>query len=338
MAIVTKRVHRSQSFMELLADVWTSGGCNVAVVLSGLAVLLGLALLWYGSHYELPTVRLRGQMALSGGLVLAGAYGLRSLLYLISYRTALTMDRELLAYFSSPVAYIVLAGMIVIYTLNYWDLVNQLRELRIETVGQASPVVSFIAWNLWFWLSLLFVVPALTMRLVAEEKRVGTIETLLSAPVREVEVVLGKFLAAFVFYCLLQSPSVLYLVRLRFFANYEFELMPVLATYLGLMSVGAMFLSIGLFCSSTTRNQIVAAMTSFAVMLVLFATFVFQWYAERSFHFEVLSDVLRHVSVLLHLYDLGTGKVNPAYFFFHLSVAALMLYLATKMVQMRRAS
>jgi len=326
------------SYGDLLADAVSSGitvwGGGFALVL----MLLGAMLWGLGAQREVDSAVVAGKIVLWSGVGLLVLVALRVLLYLISYRTVLTMDRELLAYFSSPIAYAVIAGVLVIDTINFWDLVSQLRNLQVQMVGEMSPVVSFVAWNLWFWLALLFIIPAITMRLVAEERRQGTIEVLLTAPVREVEVVVGKFLAALVFYTALNVPSLLFLLRLRFSADYEFELWPVLATYLGVLSIGAMFIAVGLFSSALTRNQIVAAMSTFAILLALFSTFVFYYYAQASVTFADYADLLKHIAVLPHLADLGQGRVNPTYFVYHLSVTGFMLYASVKVLELRRAA
>ncbi len=325
------------TYRDLLADACTSGVSVWGGSFALLVVLLGGILWALGAQRDVETAVIAGKIVLWAGVGLAVAVGLRILLYALSYRTALTMDRELLAYFVSPVAYAVVTGILVIDTINFWDLVTQLRNISVQMAGEMSPVVSFIAWNLWFWLAMLFMVPAITMRLVAEERRQGTIEVLLTAPIRESEVIVGKFLAAFIFYVFLNIPSVLFLLRLRFSADYEFELWPVLAAYLGVLSVGAMFIAIGVLSSTLASNQLVAAMGTFAALLAIFSTFVFYYYAQTSITFSKYADLIKHIAVLPHLAELGQGKVNPAYFVYHLSVAGFMLYVSVKLLELRRA-
>ena len=245
-------------------------------------------------------------------------------------------SRELGAFFLSPIAYMVLVGMVAVSALNFWDLTTQLSDLRIETAGEASPMVRYVAYNLWFWLSMLAIIPMITMRLLAEEKRSGTIEVLMTAPVTESEVVLSKYLAALMFYTIIWVPSVIFLVVLYHYADFHFDWWPVSAVYVGVISVGAMFLSVGLFCSSLTRNQIIAGMITFAVVLLLFATFVMQFYAERSTQYNAWSEPLKYMAVLLHLYDFGTGKMDIKYLLFHLSVVIFMLFLTVKIVEVRK--
>ena len=244
--------------------------------------------------------------------------------------------RELNSFFLSPIAYLVLAGMLAISALNFWDLVQQLSTLRLdaELAGEAGPMVRYVAWNLWFWLALLIVVPIATMRLISEEKRSGTIEVLMTAPVTDTEVVLAKYLAAVVFFCALWVPSFIFLLVLRRYAEYQFDWMPVFGVYLGVLTVGMMFLSVGLFFSSLTRNQIIAAMLTFAVILFLFATFVMEFYAEdRS---PALAAFFQYMAVLLHLGEFGAGRLDLGYLVFHLSAVVLMLFLTVKVVEARK--
>lgn len=307
-------------------------------IAAGLAtwLVLGYGLEWLGGKVDRAYVTAVGSTLWYGGMIAVLLLVLRWICYIGSPRLATLLDREVGAFFLSPIAYLVLIGMLVVTTINFWDLVQQLSSPRFEMAGEASPVVSFIAWNLWFWLGMLFVIPVVTMRLLSEEKRSGTIEVLMTAPVTEIHVVLSKFLASLLFYCLLIGPSALFLVVLRFGGKFEFEMLPVYAVYVGMLTMGAMFLSIGLFFSSVTRNQIIAAMLTFAVLLLLFATFILHWYAERSSAFGAFAPVIKYVAVLPHLAELGTGKMNVKSLLFHLSVATFMLFVTVKVVEARK--
>jgi ABC-2 type transport system permease protein len=234
----------------------------------------------------------------------------------------------------SPIAYLVLIGLLVVTTINFWQLVTELHSVRAEVAGEASPVIAFVAYNLWFWLGMLFVIPVITMRLLAEEKRSGTIEVLMTAPVTELQVVLAKFLAALLFYSLVLSPTTLFLLVLHDGGKFDFELLPVAATYIGTFTVGAMFLSVGVFFSSLTRNQIIAAMLTFAVLMMLFSTFVLDWFASRLP--AGWGDVVKYVAVLRHLGELGKGVMDLKFILFHLSVTVFMLFVTVKVVEARK--
>jgi ABC-2 type transport system permease protein len=302
----------------------------------GLALWLpaGYGVGWLGDHFERPFIEALGSLCKYLGLVTVALLVLRWLGYMLSPRTATLLDREVGAYFFSPIAYLVLIGMLVINLINFWQLVTELHQIRVELVGEASPVISFISYNLWFWLGMLFVIPVITMRLLAEEKRSGTIEVLMTAPVTELQVVMAKFVASLLFYCLVIVPSALFLVVLREAGNFEFELLPVVGVYLGTLTVGAMFLSVGLFFSSLTRNQIVAAMLTFAVLMILFSTFVLDWFAARIG--TGWAEVVKYIAVLRHLGELGKGRMDLKFLLFHLSVVVFTLFVTVKVVEARK--
>ncbi len=130
-------------------------------------------------------------------------------------------------------------------------------------------MTTYISGSAAFWIALLVAIPALTMRLLAEERRSGTIETLLTLPVTETQVVLAKWLAGVVMYLVLLVPFALYLPFLYYQAHFYFDLGPVLALGIGLTTMGMMFVAVGLLFSSMTRNQIVAAIWTFVVLFLL---------------------------------------------------------------------
>lgn len=306
----------------------------------GMAVGLALWLLvgWgiekLGHHFERALLQAIGSVFWYVGLIVVALLFLRWIGYMVSPRMATLLDREVGAYFLSPIAYLVLIGMLVVNLINFWQLVTELHQVRLEAVGEASPVISFISYNLWFWLGMLFVIPVITMRLLAEEKRSGTIEVLMTAPVTEAQVVLAKFFASLLFYCLAIGPSALFLLVLRGAGKFEFEMLPVVAVYLGTFTIGAMFLSVGLFFSSLTRNQIIAAMLTFAALMILFSTFVLDFFAPRLG--ADWAKVVKYIAVLGHLGELGKGKMDLKFLLFHLSVVIFMLFVTVKVVEARK--
>lgn len=295
---------------------------------------LGFGVKWLGDHFTRSLLTSAGTCLTYIGAIAVFLLLLRWVFYMTSPRMAMLLDREVAGYFLSPIAYLVLIGLLVVHLINFWQLVTELHRIRIELAGEASPVVSFVAYNIWFWIGMLFVIPVITMRLLAEEKRSGTIEVLMTAPVTELQVVLSKFLASLLFYCLVIAPSAMFLLVLRAYAKYEFELLPVLATYLGTFTLGAMFLSVGLFFSSMTRNQIIAAMLTFGVLMMLFATFVLEWFSSRLP--AGIQDVVRYITVLRHLAELGKGRMDLKFLLFHTSVTVFMLFVTVKLVEARK--
>src|SRR6516225_3379342 len=204
-----------------------------------------------------------------GGLVLIalGLVYLALALSLISEnRLVVQTRREFAAIFYSPIAYIVLIGFTVIgwylfgtfVTRSLWQ-VDGVRGMGGGPRAVIEPIVGnyFVAW--FPVICVIFVIPVLTMRLLSEEKRTGTIEVMLTAPLSETTVVVSKFLAAFFFYILLWVPWGLYLIGLRVEGGQPFDYRPILSFFVAVIFTGATFVSMGLFFSSLTQNQVAAA-------------------------------------------------------------------------------
>jgi ABC-2 type transport system permease protein len=244
--------------------------------------------------------------------------------------------RELGAYFLSPMAFLILLAFQVIALLNFWETVENLSRPQITLSSRFDPMNMYISWSRYFWIGLMVAIPALTMRLIAEEKRSGTIETLLTLPVTETEVVVSKWLAGFVMYFCLLLPFLVYLPFLYYQGKYRFDVGPVAALVIGLSTVGMMFVSVGLFFSALTRNQIIAAIWTFVVLfLAIFLTFVMYDFAlERQLAW---GEAVRFVSVIPEVQGFGSGKLDLRHLTFHLSVTAFMLYLTVKVLETRRA-
>jgi ABC-2 type transport system permease protein len=245
------------------------------------------------------------------------------------------LRRELSAYFLSPMAYFILLGFQIIAWLDFWELVDLLRQPQVEFSGLRDPMNAYISESMPFWIGLLVAVPALTMRLLAEERRSGTIEGLLTVPVTELEVVLAKWLAGLVMYLMLLIPFAIYLPFLRHYGHFDFDLGPVAALGIGLATMGMMFIAIGLFFSSLTRNQIVAAIGTFVTLfLVVILTLVLYRYAAVSRADWI--DVARFVTLTSQLHAFGTGQLDVRYLALHLSVAVFMLYATVKVLEFRQ--
>ncbi len=175
------------------------------------------------------------------------------------------------------------------------------------------------------------------MRLLAEERRSGTIEGALTAPVTETELVTAKWLAGVVMYLALLLPFAIYLPFLRTFGGYAFDLGPLLAMGVGLTTLGLMFVAIGLFFSALTRHQIVAAIGTFAALaVVILVSWIFyrMAIAERS----PWAEAIAFVTVVAQVQEFGYGRLDLRFLAVHVSVALLMLYLTVKVVQYRRGS
>jgi ABC-2 type transport system permease protein len=245
------------------------------------------------------------------------------------------LRRELGAYFLGPMAFLILLAFQFIAWLNFWELVDGLIRPQQAYSSLRDPLNNYISGSTPFWIALLIAVPALTMRLIAEERRSGTIETLLTVPVTETEVVLAKWLAGVVMYLLLLVPFAIYLPFLYFQARFRFDPGPLLALSIGLTTIGMMFVSIGLFFSALTRNQIIAAIWTFLVLflLILLTLLGYSYAIERQASW---AELVRFVAVLYQVQSFGTGRLDLRYLALHLSVCVLMLYLTVKVLESRR--
>jgi ABC-2 type transport system permease protein len=244
--------------------------------------------------------------------------------------------RELGAYFLTPMAFLILLAFQVIALLNFGEMVENLSRPQITLSGRFEPMNMYISGSTPFWIGLMVAIPALTMRLIAEERRSGTIETLLTLPVTETEVVVSKWLAGFVMYLCLLLPFLVYLPFLYYQGKYRFDVGPVAALVIGLSTIGMMFVSIGLFFSTLTRNQIIAAIWTFVVLflMVVLTLLVYAFALERQLAW---GEGVKFVSVMHQVQGFGSGKLDLRHLTFHLSVTAFMLYLTVKVLESRRA-
>jgi len=242
-------------------------------------------------------------------------------------KTWAIIRRELIAYFSSPLAYIVITAFLLMQGYIFYLIVSFLNNPQTPAM---TPLRLFFGGTIFFWLFLLFVVPVITMRLLAEERRSGTIEVLLTSPVNEAQVVVGKFAAALLFYAVLWLPTVLYVVVLK--RNSEIDLGPVVAGYLGVFLLGFLFLSVGTFASTLSDNQLIAAIIAFAAMVVLFSIGLVEQLLSASF----LKGALAHMNLWTQMDDFAKGIVDSRHVIYQLSVGLLFLFLATKSLEVKK--
>jgi ABC-type transport system involved in multi-copper enzyme maturation permease subunit len=248
--------------------------------------------------------------------------------------------RELASIFFSPIAYVVLTGITFIAWLLFFNfLVSVLWRLRPDEAGiyavtLPEPIVQYYYLNFFPVVCLIFVVPVLTMRLLSEEHRTGTLEMALTAPMDETVIVVSKLLAALVFYMIVWLPFALFLYALGVEGKTAFDYTPVVAFYVVLFATGAGFLSMGLFFSSLTRNQIAAAILTFGGMFLL--TIVYwatRWLPEKMVG---LTDALNHVSYVNLWFEAIKGKLKTIDLLFWFSAAVFWVYLTVKVLESRK--
>jgi len=242
-------------------------------------------------------------------------------------KTFAIVRRELVAYFSSPLAYIVLTFFLAVQGWIFWQIVAFLNRPGLPIM---TPLTLFFT-SAFFWFLQLVIVPLISMRLIAEERRSGTIEVLLTSPVTEAQVVIGKFIGVLLFYVVLWAPTILYAVILR--QHSEIDLGPVASSYLGVFLIGFLFLSIGTFASTLTTNQLVAGVIAFALSMVLFLVGIT---AQLVLSSSALHNFLTHADLFAHMDDYAKGIVDTRHVVYELSVGLLFLFLAAKSLEVKK--
>ncbi|MEA2603206.1 MAG: gliding motility-associated transport system permease protein [Acidobacteriota bacterium] len=232
-----------------------------------------------------------------------------------------TYRRELRAYFFSPLAYVVLFFFLVVNGIIFVYLIGQLNDPR--SAG-GPPLKYFFSAS---WLMLLLLGPVITMRLVSEELRSGSIEVLMTAPVTEGQVIGGKFLASLTFYGFLWLPTLAYAGMISLYEKVDWG--PVLAGYLGILLIGSLFLAVGIFASAMTRSQLLAAMMTAALLFLLFLLGVF----EELVNNDVAKKALGYVSIWNHIDEFANGIVDTRRLVYYLSGTLFFLFLASRALE-----
>jgi ABC-2 type transport system permease protein len=240
--------------------------------------------------------------------------------------------KELGSYFVSPIAYILLTMFGVIFSFFFWNELFYfvIEGMEMQMRGQSSPMnlneqvirpllsnVSVLG---------LFFIPLITMRLFAEEKRTGTIELLVTSPVRDLEVIVGKWLAAVILYSCLLLFTALNFAFLFKYGNPDWK--PVAVGYLGMLLQAGALLAIGTFISTLTRNQIIAGAVTFGVCLLLW---VLQWVS--GYDSAPWARVLAYVSVFTHFESFGRGVLDSRDAVFYLTVIFLGLFFTARSME-----
>jgi len=251
-------------------------------------------------------------------------------------RNILTIYRkELKSYFASWVGYVVIAFFAVIFGYFFYVataiFVNQSFQSQMMGRGFPMDMNEWVIRPLMMNVSVigLFVIPMITMRLFAEEKRTGTIELLMTSPVRDAEIVLGKWLAAWTFYACVLAFSALDLAFLFMYGQPDWK--PILVAYLGLLLQGGCLLAFGTFISSLTRNQIIAAGGTFAACLLLW---VFEW--VTAYETSSWARVVSYLSVLTHFEPFAKGLLDSKDVVFYVSAIFLGLFLTVRSMESLR--
>jgi gliding motility-associated transport system permease protein len=249
------------------------------------------------------------------------------------------VERELRAYFSSPIAYVVLTIFIFLSGLFFTQILSQVMQMGLmsqmraqQTGPQPMDMPGMISRGFLSTTSviLLFMMPMLTMGLFSEEKKRGTIELLLTAPLTDVQVVLGKFFGAAAFYLIMLVSTWIPMAVLYLYGSPASG--PILAAYLGLLLYGMAILAIGLFISTLTENQIVAAVLSFGTILVLWLVDAVAQRADS----PTTKGVFTYLSILNHLDDFLKGVLATSHVIFYVSLMLMALFLTYRSIDSLR--
>ncbi|OPX35910.1 hypothetical protein B1H10_00160 [candidate division KSB1 bacterium 4484_188] len=252
-------------------------------------------------------------------------------------KTFAVYQKELKHFFYSPIAYIVIAAFVIIAGIFFYlylssfveaAFMDMIRSQQYRTPPQKFNVnlqlIRPFFWNLA--LISLFVLPLVTMRLFSEEKKSGTVELLYTRPLSSVHIVLGKFFAGVTFYLVMLIPTMIFMLLLFIYGNPEFW--PVVSGYLGLLLLGSAFIAGGLFISTLTENQIIAAIGGFGLSLVLW---IIGWAAN--FSGPGMAGILNYLSIINHFEDFAQGVIDTKHVFYYLLFSAFGVYLSLKSIE-----
>ena len=243
--------------------------------------------------------------------------------------------KELRSYFVSPIAYLLLTMFALIFGFFFWNALGYFVFMGIESQmrGQTFPmnineqIIRPLLTNIS--VTGLFFIPIITMRLFAEEKRTGTIELLATSPVRDVEIILGKWLAAVALYgCMLFFTAINFAFLFRY-GNPDWK--PLAIGYLGLLLQAGGLLAVGTFISTLTKNQIIAGATTFGVCLLLW---VVGWVG--GYETATWAVVLSYMSVITHFESFARGVINSKDTVFYLTLIFLGLFFTTRSMESLR--
>ena len=242
--------------------------------------------------------------------------------------------KELRAYFHSPIAYLVMALFAVLCGFFFYNYTAAfvVQTFRMMAMGQMGPKVSineYIIRPLFegvLTVVLLLLLPLVTMRLFAEEKRSGTIELLLTSPLTDLQIILGKFLGALALYAVLVLLSFLYIGVLFLYGNPNAK--PLLAHALGLFLFGGALLSLGMWISTFTKNQIIAGVVAFALFLLLY---VFDW--VNAYSSSTAGRVMSYMALTTHFDNFAKGVIDSSDVVYYLSVIIVGIFLTARSVE-----
>jgi len=247
-------------------------------------------------------------------------------------RTFLTLfGREVKSYFYSPIGFVVLCFFLLLTGFNFYAAVSLLNRGPTEVT-----VVEAFFNTVIFWFGFVLIFPLITMRLFSEEMKMGTIEALMTAPVRDWQVVFSKFLGAVVFYVILWLPSAIYFWSFQLLSNKQSAdaAGAYWGSYLLLLLIGMFYIAVGCLASVLTRNQIIAAVISFVVITLLFFSGLLSFIVLNMS--PTLREVVGYFSAIEHMGTFSKGIIDTRAIVWYLSMTAFVLFLTQQIFQSRK--
>ncbi len=248
--------------------------------------------------------------------------------------------RETRSYFNSPIAYVVIGLFMILAGIFFYLIISNFVQMcmRVDMMAQqyrTAPqkmnvnlmAIRPIMHNLSLFA--LFFLPLVTMRLYSDEKKTGTIELLMTSPVTNWQAILGKFAAASTLFLVMLGGTFIYILFIFIYGNPEFW--PIMTGYLGLLLIGLSYLSFGLFFSTLTDNQIIAAVSTFVFILVFWAI---GWVA--GIVSPSLGQVLTNFSLIEHFDDFAKGVLDTKHIIYYLSFVFMGLFLSFVSIESAR--
>jgi len=237
------------------------------------------------------------------------------------------LKRQLRAYFHTPMAYVIMLAFMMVAGLGFC------RPLA-QHLGEKIGIGELLFGVPYFWVAVLATIALITMPLFAEERRTGTLEMLLTAPVTDLQVVLGKYAGALIFFLLVTAPTAAYFIMLKAMAPgmVSLDWMPVLAGYLILWLIGSCFIAIGMFVSALTRSQVVAAVGCFVAVSILFFLDTVRLVLPGA----AMQEALTYLSSTLHVQDFAQGVVDTRPIVLYLSLAVFFVFATVKAIEARQ--
>ena len=239
----------------------------------------------------------------------------------------LMMSRELKTYFCSMMGYIILTMFLFVNGYIFWFLASAYSDPQNNF---SEPFTTFFFGTFFYWIILLLIPPLLTMRSIAEERKQGTLETLMTAPVTETQIILSKFFAALIFYSAMWSITSFYFYLISDHNAFNFPM--ILTSYLGTFLLSGVFLSCGIFASTLTNNQIIAAIISIGIGLLLFSIGFISYFVTS----EPLKSVIEYINIMENLLRFTEGIVDSRPIVFFISTTILFLFLSIKVLDSQR--